>query len=130
MLTNATILRIDRPTAPNGAGQIRYVIGLPVACRCFLGDITQGLKYSLGDKVKDATCVAHVPMAAADAVFGSAAAGELGGGSSTGPHARQRLVVRPDGPWGSSDVVAVVLHVGRHVKASLSHYRVYLQEGQ
>lgn len=98
MLTNATITRIDRPTAPDAAGRPRRSTGPDVSVRCAVDQVNSHQRLTLGAAIEQATLVVYVPAAS------------LASANESPPVGGDRLTLRVDGD--PSPMIATVITTG------------------
>lgn len=119
MLTNATLLRIDRPTATAG-GDFVFAAGPDLAVRCCLTDPTQVQRWTIDDAQLDATDVAYLDRGA---VLDAAEA--AGAASGVVLLVNARLTVQPDGE--QTPTVYQTRGVKDRVGGTLSHFELILR---
>lgn len=116
MLTNASILKIDRQGEPNATGRPRRTTGSDVEIRCVTTMITGRQRYTLGAVLEDATQVVYVEHSA------------LANAGEEPPANGDQLIVITDGT--STQYTVTVITTGDHLGPEgmgLSHIELFVR---
>ncbi|MCC6681503.1 MAG: hypothetical protein IT445_11435 [Phycisphaeraceae bacterium] len=119
MLTNATILRIDRANGADAAGRTRWTAGSAIEVRCALDQISSQQRYTLGAVLQDADQVVFVER------------NRLTAANESAPTNGSRLTVLPDGSstMQTLSIVTTNYALAPH-SGALSHHELYVRRDQ
>ena len=119
MLANGVLLRIDRSSSADATGEKSFSPGADLAelvtgaPRCFLDEVSDLQRWSLGSTIKDASQVCFI------------ADESLSGADESPPAQGDRMVVELDAGEAWTGEAIVIKH---HSLSGFSHFEVYLKK--
>lgn len=116
MLTNATILRIDRSNGADAAGRPRMTTGSAVEIPCLVDAISTKQQATLGAVLEDADQVVFVER------------DKLTAANESAPRAGDRLVVLPAGDEQQTLSVITTDYRLAPSSGALSHHELYVRK--